>query len=110
MRTLNRGLLCLTESVLALGLSMTVVAQDGSVRSKSQSSEAQLMSQPAPEDRNRPDAVLAAAELPDSPGATQAQSQNSSPQQNGSTAPAKQTGSQPAQNSTRQEQRPQRPV
>src|SRR6476620_5314669 len=95
MRSLNRGLLCMAGFLLALGFSSVALAQGGSGAS------AQAISQTVAAESGGPDAVLASAELPDSPGAIQAQSQpqTSTAQQNTSTAPA----------NAGQDQRPQRP-
>jgi hypothetical protein len=99
MRSLSRGLLCV---VLALGLTSTTVAQAPAQPASMNLSEGDGRPEPATDMVNR-----ASAELPDSPGSTQAQQQSTSSQKDDANKTADQTNA----NSTQQEpQKLQRPV
>jgi len=118
MRPLNRGLLWTASCVLALGCSATVLAQDAQP-----TDNLRLGSTPTNAAQSQPlnteaSPRAAAAELPDSPGATLARLQEPAPQQSDSTqssAPAaaqsstEQNGNQEQQQPA-QQQKLQRPV
>jgi hypothetical protein len=118
MRTLNRGLLC-TCCALALGLPTAAFAQS---QSSISSSQIEVSGQTAQGDRptrstNSAESLTASAELPDSPGASQAENQNAAAPQNpssGSTNPSNSQGSvapqQGSASTAAEQQKPQRPV
>lgn len=119
MRPLNRGLLWTASCVLALGCSVTVLAQGALPTDDRGAESAQPKAAQSQQISTDASPVAMTAELPDSPGATLARVQEPAPQQSDSTqtsVPAaaqsstEQNGTQDQQPQPEQQQKLQRPV
>jgi hypothetical protein len=107
---LNKLSLSAVCAVLSVTLSGSILAQEGQPDSAA-TAEAK---NPVAVATGSPAEQIASSELPDSPGTAWAQSQDASPQQNGTpqaaTPPSPQTGTSQSEATQDQTQKPQRPV
>jgi hypothetical protein len=106
MRWLNRGLLCAVGWACAFGLPVTALAQGGEPSASAERAAEAIHVSGLGSDPSRADPA-ASAELPDSPGAAGAKSQESSAAQNSANFSPAQPG---GQSSATEEPKPQRPV